>query len=198
MIYLLNICIWTIQIINIFVADKDVRTATYRSITRKGDFAIIYGTSTPVNSNATITDEFLEVDVKLKDNSTAKEFLLHVVPRENLKTKPIKPAGIPLNILVIGIDSLSHASTKRKLPKIYKFLQELDAYIFNGHVVTGDGTTQQLTPMMTGLAFSEQYEARSGFKDSAPLDGWSWIYKQLKGKWFKLKICKSVETCRTL
>lgn len=124
----------------------------------------------------------MEVDVKLKDNSSAKEFLLHVVPRENLKSKLTKPPGIPLNILIIGIDSLSHAGAKRKLPKIYRFLQELDAYIFEGHVVTGDGTTQQLTPMLTGLTFSEQYEARSGFEGAAALDGWTWIYKQLKGR----------------
>ena len=124
----------------------------------------------------------MEVDVKLENSGTAKEFLLHVVPRENLKRKPTKLPGIPLNILIIGIDSLSHASAKRKLPKIYNFLQELDAYIFQGHVVTGDGTTQQLTPMLTGLAFSEQYEARSGFKGAATLDGWTWIYKHLKGR----------------
>ena len=182
-----------IQIINIFIVDKDVISATYRSITRKGDFAVTFGPDTPVHPDKTITDEFLEVDVKLENNGTAKEFLLHVVPRENLKRKPTKLPGIPLNILIIGIESLSHASAKRKLPKIYNFLQELDAYIFQGHVVTGDGTTEQLTPMLTGLTFSEQYEARTGFKGAARLDDWTWIYKHLKGRRLIKKIEASVK-----
>ena len=140
--------------------------------------------SVPVQPNQTITEEFFEVDFELRDDSVVKEFFLQVVPRDNLvKRKPLKRApGIPLNILIIGVDSLSHANAKRKLPRIYKFLEEeLGSYIFQGHTVTGDGTTEQLTPMLTGLRFSEQYEARTGFKNARTVDGWTWIYKELKG-----------------
>lgn len=124
------------------------------------------------------------MDFLLKNGNTSKEFFLQAVPRENLlKRRPSKTPGISLNILIIGVDSLSHASAKRKLPKIYKFLQkEVDAYIFQGHTVVGDGTTEQLTPMLTGRRFMEQYEGRSGHKNARTLDGWTWIYKELTGK----------------
>ena len=166
----------------LFILD-DVINATYRSITRYGDFAVKFSDRKPLRQSEKIKEEFLEVDFKLKDNTSVKEFFLQVVPREDLHNhKPLKPPGIPLNILIIGVDSLSHAGAKRKLPKIYKFLKEdLKAYIFEGHTVTGDGTTQQLTPMLTGLKFSEQYEGRAGFQNSKTLDDWTWIYKQLKG-----------------
>lgn len=98
-----------------------------------------------------------------------------------------KAPGIPLTILIIGIDSLSHASAKQKLPKIYDFLRdEVDAYIFNGHSVVGDGATEQMAAMHTGLKYSEQYEARSGFPKARTSDGWTWIYEQLTGICIKI------------
>ena len=140
--------------------------------------------SKPLRQDQPITDEFLEVDFKLKDGATSTEFFLQAVPRKSLlNRRPQKPPGIPLNILIIGVDSLSHAGAKRKLPKIYEFLKkDLDSYIFEGHTVTGDGTTQQLTPMLTGRKFSEQYEGRAGFQGARTLDDWTWIYKQLTGR----------------
>lgn len=160
-------------------------SASYQSITRNGDFGVNLGNSVPVQPNAVIADEFLEVDFLLKDGTHVKEFLLQVVPRDHLlkRQATTKAPGIPLNILIIAIDSLSHASAERKLPKIYDFLRhEMDAFIFNGHTVVGDGTTEQMTALLTGLTFSEQYEARAGFQNARPLDGWTWIYKQLTGE----------------
>ena len=41
---------------------------------------------------------------------------------------------------------------QRALPKVYKFLKDdLNSYIFNGYSIVGDGTTPQLTAMLTGL-----------------------------------------------
>lgn len=140
--------------------------------------------SKPVVSGQKISDQLIEVDFTLNNNQHVKELHLHAVPNENVlkreaKTKP----GIPLNILVIGLDSVSHASAQRKLPLIYKFLRdELEAYFFNGHAVTGDGTVEQMAPMLTGRKFMEElYEARPDRAKSRTIDDWPWIYKQLKG-----------------
>ena len=98
------------------------------------------------------------------------------------RTAQRKP-GILLNILIIGIDSLSHASARQKLPKVYKYLKdELGAMIFNGQSIVGDGTTEQMTATLTVLGELEKYESRRHHKNPKPADGWSWIYKQLKGK----------------
>ena len=160
-------------------------SASYQAIKRNGDFGVSLGNSVPVQPNAVITDDFLEVDFLLKNGTHVKEFFLQVVPRDDLLKRQAtnKGPGLPLNILIICIDSLSHASARRKLPKIYDFLQhEVDAFIFNGHTVVGDGTTEQMTALLTGLKFSEQYEGRAGFKNARPLDEWTWIYKQLTGE----------------
>ena len=88
-----------------------------------------------------------------------------------------------MNILIISIDSLSHANAIRILPDVYQYLkEELKSMIFNGHSIVGDGTTEQMTAMLTGLGELEQYESRRHHKNPNPVDGWPWIYKQLKGK----------------
>lgn len=59
--------------------------------------------------------------------------------------------ALKLNLLILGFDSLSHNTFIRTLPKTYAFLTEsLGAHIMEGHNVAGDGTPQQLIPMLTG------------------------------------------------
>lgn len=162
--------------------DTNVVSATYKRIVRQGDFKFILGKSVPIPTTEKITDEFIEVDYLLKNGQHAKEIFLQPVPHEHLlKRSGQKKPGIPLNILIVGIDSLSHANARRKLPKAYEYLKKkLGAFIFNGHSIVGDGTTEQLAAMLTGLGELEQYESRRHHKNPRPVDGWTWIYKQLK------------------
>ena len=58
---------------------------------------------------------------------------------------------IPLNILIYGLDSLSHLSFQRKLPNTYKYLKDsLNAIIMNGYNIVGDATTAAIIPLLTG------------------------------------------------
>ena len=170
------------------MSDPTVISANYRRIERQGDFKAIFGNkSVPIpsmNTTEKITDEFIEVEYLLKNGKKVKEIFLQPVQHEHLlrRTAQRKP-GIPLNILIISIDSLSHANAIRMLPEVYQYLkEELKSMIFNGHSIVGDGTTEQLTAMLTGLGELEQYESRRHHKNPKPVDGWPWIYKQLKGK----------------
>ena len=112
-----------------------------------------------------------------------KEIFCQPVRHEHLvKQNQQKKPGLPLNVLIVGVDSLSHANSQRKLPRVYDLLKkEFGSFIFNGHSIVGDGTTEQLAAMLTGLGEFEQYESRRHHKNPRPVDGWAWIYKQLKG-----------------
>ncbi|XP_028406354.1 uncharacterized protein LOC114528834 isoform X2 [Dendronephthya gigantea] len=163
--------------------DPKVKSATYQAISRNGETSYTLSASKPVVSGQKINDQLIEVDFTLDNNQHAKELHLHAVPNENVLKREAKTnSGVPLNILVIGLDSVSHGSAQRKLPRVYKFLRdELGAYFFNGHVVTGDGTVEQMAPMLTGRKFMEElYEARPDRAKSRTVDDWPWIYKQLK------------------
>jgi len=62
-----------------------------------------------------------------------------------------KSKGFGLNVLLIGFDSMSHMTYIRKLPKTYKYLKDtLNAFILNGLNAIGDGTGENLTPLLTG------------------------------------------------
>ena len=144
----------------------------------------------PLDTPKKITDEFIEVEYQLEGGKTLrdKEIFIQPVPHEHLlkRSAQVKP-GIPLNILILGIDSMSHANAIRKLPRAYKYLkEELGSLIFNGHTIVGDGTTDQLSAMLTGLGEKEQYESRRNFRNARPVDGWPWIYKKYKGRLFEI------------
>ena len=120
----------------------------------------------------------------MRNGRSLRELWLQPVPYQHLvQRKANKAPGLPLNILIVGIDSLSHANAQRKLPMFYEYLKnELGAMMFNGHSIVGDGTTEQLTAMLTGLGELEQYESRRHHENPRPVDGWTWIYRELKSK----------------
>lgn len=61
------------------------------------------------------------------------------------------PDGLKLNYLMVGFDSLSRNTFIRTLPKSYAFLTDvLGAHVMEGYNIVGDGTPQQLIPILTG------------------------------------------------
>ena len=51
---------------------------------------------------------------------------------------------------------------------------------FVGETIVGDGTTAQLSAMLTGIAERKQPEARRKKASSEPVDKWRWIFKDFK------------------
>ena len=111
--------------------DSSVVSATYRAILRHGDFRFKYGPRKAVGTNV-ITDELIEVFYTLKNNASVKDYLYQVMRRPSLVTREArKKPGIPLNILIIGMDSLSHGNARRSMPILYKYIkEELQGSIF--------------------------------------------------------------------
>lgn len=58
--------------------------------------------------------------------------------------------GLGLNVLMIGLDSLSNMMVQRRLPKLYSKLKLMEAHILEGYNIVGDGTPQALIPILTG------------------------------------------------
>ena len=161
-------------------------SATYQAILRYDDFKYKLGPLKKVGTNI-ITDELIKVSYTLKNSGNiVTDYLYQVLRRPSLVTREArKKPGIPLNILIIGMDSLSLGNARRSLPILYKYInEELQGLIFKGHAIVGDGTTPQMTAMLTGKHVEEQYPAMRGKPGSKPLDGWNWIFKDLKGQQF--------------
>ncbi|XP_060571218.1 uncharacterized protein LOC132729466 [Ruditapes philippinarum] len=76
-----------------------------------------------------------------------------------------------LSLIVFGIDSISRSHALRYLPKSYKFLKEkFNMYDFEGYRSVGDGTWQNIVPLLTGQSsknFRDEGHGRQ-FVDSMP------------------------------
>lgn len=142
-------------------------------------------------SNAIKASDFLILDYKLKNGREIKNYLARVVPRQDVieESKRIrqelklqgKNEGLGLNVLLLGFDSVSAASFRRKMSKTLNYLKtSLKTYFMSGQTVVGDATTPALTAMLTGLYETEPPEGRQGFPNSATIDKWPWIMKMYK------------------
>ena len=130
-----------------------------------------------------VPHEYIELTLILADQKVLKEYLMQVIPRRKIASRPSPALEMDLNILIIGIDSISNGHAQRKLPKSYNYIRNiLEGYIFMGHSVVGDGTTEQLAAFLTGKGEQEYAESRRGEPHAKPVDKWNWIFKKAKGE----------------
>ena len=119
---------------------------------------------TPSDPEVKLNEDMVYLEIENDNGDQQREFHLDVQPRKEYiermaETKP----GIPLNIMMVGLDSTSHAHFQRKLGSVYKYLKEdLQSVIFNGHSIVGDGTTENVVGMLVGRLLDELPEARVG------------------------------------
>ena len=110
-----------------------------------------------------------------------EEFHQQVVPKAEVNARPIKRYGLGLNIVMIMFDSTSAAHFERKMPKSKELLKkELTTVFFKGESVVGDGTTDQVSAMLTGKAEDDHPEARRGKPGAKQVDDWPWVFKDYK------------------
>ena len=164
----------------------DVAYAAYRHIIRpeSDDFSFLMSDPVAIASHIfPVPHEFIELTLILTDQKVLKEYLMQVVPRKEIISRPSPASELNLNILIIAIDSISNGHAQRKLPKSYNYIRNiLEGYIFMGQSVVGDGTTEQLAAFLTGQGEQEYAESRRGKPNAKTVDNWNWIFKKAKGK----------------
>ena len=156
-------------IILLWYTGKNVKKVSYqilrrRSNTGQGYDVLRTGTLTPSDPEAELNEDMVYLEVQTDNGDEQREFHLDVRPRKEYveRVAKIKP-GIPLNVMMVGLDSTSHAHFQRKLGPVYKYLRdELQSVIFNGHSIVGDGTTENVVGMLVGRLLDELPEARVG------------------------------------
>ena len=167
------------------IIDMGVAYAVYRYIIRPegDDFSFLLSDPIAISSHVfPVPHEYIELTLVLTDQKVLKEYLMQVVPRQEIVSRPSPVSALDLNILIIGIDSISNGHAQRKLPKSYNYIRSvLEGNIFMGHSVVGDGTTEQLAAFLTGMGEQEYAESRRGETNAQPVDDWNWIFKKAKG-----------------
>ena len=96
-----------------------------------------------------ITDDVIVVRCYTK-NTTIYEYVHYIVHRIN-KNKAESKYKERMNVLVIGLDSVSSSSFQRSLPKTLNFLRSFNNfYHFKKYHSTGVGSVHNLAPFLSG------------------------------------------------
>ena len=133
-------------------------------------------------SNDIGQSDFFRLEYKVNERHASDLYArvspkLDVMKRQTKIAKEFQEKGLPLNVLIIGFDSVSRANFVRKLPRVKSFLEtELNTYFMKGMSIVGDATTPILTAMFTGKDETVLPEGRTSF-GGRPIDNWPWIMK---------------------
>jgi hypothetical protein len=157
------------------------KSAKYETVIRpKGeDHRIMYGNMVFISQDdQKINNDFLKVSYKLKNGSRKVEMFAQIVEKQSVLKRKLTNARPRPNVVLMGFDSTSNANFKRKLGRSFRYLVEkLDAFVFNGYTIIGDGTTPALTAILTGNLLSTMVS-----NNHTDLDSWPWIMKNYKRK----------------
>ena len=83
------------------------------------------------------------------------QFVAQIYPKhevfQRIKTRTPRKESTQMNVFIFVMDSMSHLSFQRKMPKTYNYLKKtLLSHIMNGYNIVGDATTKNLVPLLTG------------------------------------------------
>ena len=152
------------------------------SVERETEFKVNSGAIIKDIKNGTrLPSDFIYVNCTASDGKLYNNTHSGVLPHDT-DTMPDLPEGaLGLNILMMGFDSVSRLMWQRNLPKTYAYLTEsLGSVVLNGYNVVGDSTTRNLLSLLTGMTDSELPEARRGHAGATQVDGYPWIWNDLK------------------
>ena len=150
------------------------RTAKYEIVIRpRGeDNKIMYSEKVAISGEGEkIDSDFIKVSYKLKNGSRKVEMFAQIAEKLHVFKRKSNPNRFRPNVVLMGFDSTSSANFKRKLKRTFKYLVEnLDAFVFNGYTIIGDGTTPALTAILTGNLLSSMVS-----NNHTNLESWPWV-----------------------
>ncbi|XP_063594291.1 uncharacterized protein LOC134771266 [Penaeus indicus] len=139
---------------------------SFTEVVRENDYVNRRGLTTTTHDSFTLVNsDFYTVACTAKDGKTWSNTIAGIRRDEDVRAAigwdKVAPEGLKVNYIMIGFDSLSRNTFIRTLPKSYAFLSEsLGAHVLEGYNIVGDGTPQQLIPILTGKTELELPETR--------------------------------------
>ncbi|CAJ0937740.1 unnamed protein product, partial [Mesorhabditis belari] len=156
------------------ISSKALASCQVQTFTRKNDNELLYGEWTAIRPGDSLPDDFVKVQCKLGGESW-DGLLMSVVRNEKLaensktKTQPSNWSG--LDVFFLGMDSVSHMSYLRKLPKTAAYFEKIMGGVtLDAYNIVGDGTPQAFIPILTGKTEEELPLTRKRFSTANYVD----------------------------
>ena len=126
-----------------------------------------------------ITSDFFTVKCKSSVGNATYENLHSGIHRQESSVKSLPSNTMGLNVLILGMDSVSRVAWKRLFPKTYDYFERnLGGIILEVYNILGDGTPAALLPILCGKFEEELPAAERGKPNAKPVDGHPWIWKK--------------------
>lgn len=99
--------------------------------------------------NLSLVYEYVHPIIRLKKPAFSRDAWLRRSP-SRIFSKPIPPARPPPSVVMIMLDAVSDLQAQRALPQTLSYLKSLGLYTFQRHTIVGDGTFENIVPMLFG------------------------------------------------
>ena len=158
----------------------------YSPIVRgRDDGETYFGANISVKRGDLITSDAFKVYCSASDGSSYINSHSSVMLKPELQMQQNEPSlketAMGLDILIFGVDSMSHMTWLRNLPKTHAyFTQELGGLVFDKYNVVGYNTGPAMLAMLTGHMLSELPEVRQGVQGAQYLDNFPWLFREFK------------------
>ncbi|XP_053645595.1 uncharacterized protein [Cherax quadricarinatus] len=160
---------------------------SFTELVRDGDDAVRRGLTTTTHDTFVFTNsDFYVVSCTAKNGKTWENTIAGIRRDEDLRSQTswvkVPVDALKLNFLMLGFDSLSRNTFIRTLPKTYAFLTDtLGGHVMEGYNIVGDGTPQQLIPILTGKTELELPETRRRMGERAQyVNSYPFIWNDFK------------------
>ncbi|XP_035225967.1 uncharacterized protein LOC118198414 [Stegodyphus dumicola] len=147
---------------------------TYRSILRnpnndtsRADNKFEYSKEKMLKFGEDLPSEFVKVFCRTNSTVVYEEFLASTPLKPQVEERCEKSASkrltkTPLNIIVVGIDSISKLNFERHFKTTSEFVRNnLKMFEFHGYMKVADNTFPNLTPMLTGHFIKHYYTSKN-------------------------------------
>ena len=99
--------------------------------------------------------------------------------KKKAKVFPLPINAMGLNVLILGLDSVSRMCMQRYFPNTHAYFKEtLGGILLEGHNTVGDGTVNNVLPVLCGKTLEELPESRRGKPNATHVDGYPWVWKR--------------------
>lgn len=139
------------------------------------------------NNTVEIFDEYIGTICEVDGEDVYEDYFPFVPTKKTTNPHWNKK---PLNVLFIGIDSLSRLNFLRQMPNTYKFLKKIGAYEFMGFNKVADNTFPNLMPLLTGYT-AEEIE-KNCWNKSTYFDNCPFVWKEYSKAGFLTSFAEDV------
>ncbi|XP_054721887.1 uncharacterized protein LOC129231560 [Uloborus diversus] len=157
-----------------YEASSENISCVFQEITRnisgseKIDNLVILGKSKKLIFNQPLSVDFIKTTCKFfsdseKEQKTFEEFLPLTPLKTDVEKRCVQHADThkakPLNVIFLGLDSISSLNFLRHFPKTKKYLSDfLSPISMKGYTKVGDNTFPNIMPLLTGHFYQHYYD----------------------------------------